>query len=60
MHDLSQNGAKIICVAFPPQGGNSWSIINDKGAYLNRNVPDELHMLMGYYSAVRPDKNGRL
>ena len=25
MENLSQNGAKIVCVAFPPQGGNGWS-----------------------------------
>jgi CubicO group peptidase (beta-lactamase class C family) len=43
---LSQNGAKIICVAFPPQGGNSWSIINDKGDYLNSHIPDECDQKM--------------
>ena len=50
MHDLSQNGARIICVASPPQGG--WSIVNDKGAFFNRNIPDETHMYIGYFSEV--------
>src|SRR6185436_15056400 len=37
---------------FPPQGGNSWSVVNDSGAYFNRNIPDEAHMYMGYFSQV--------
>jgi CubicO group peptidase (beta-lactamase class C family) len=40
-------------VAFPPAGGNSWSVINDHGAYFNRNIPDECHHQMGELS-----KNG--
>ena len=47
-----QDGAKIVCVAFPPQGGNSWSVVNDKGAFFNRNIPDEAHMYMGFFSEV--------
>ncbi|MEI9977164.1 MAG: hypothetical protein WDO73_36985 [Ignavibacteriota bacterium] len=46
MQDLSKDGAKIVCVAFPPQGGNSWSVVNDKGAFFNRNIPDECHQKM--------------
>jgi hypothetical protein len=52
MQDLSKNGAKIVCVAFPPQGGNSWSVVNDQGGYFNRNIPDEAHMFMGFFSSV--------
>ncbi|MDN5768096.1 MAG: serine hydrolase, partial [Humibacillus sp.] len=29
-----------------------WSIVNDHGAYLNRNIPEEAHMYFGYFSAV--------
>ncbi len=52
MQELSQGGAKVVCVAFPPQGGNSWSVVNDQGAFFNRNVADEAHMYMGYFSEV--------
>jgi CubicO group peptidase (beta-lactamase class C family) len=52
MQELATGGAKIICVAFPPQGGNSWSIVNDEGAFFNRNIPDEAHMYMGYFSEL--------
>jgi hypothetical protein len=40
------NGHEIIWVAFPPAGGNRWSIITDK-TFFNRNVPDECHKSMG-------------
>ncbi|MCA8955391.1 MAG: serine hydrolase [Planctomycetes bacterium] len=44
-------GHKILCVAFPPAGGNSWSIVTDKTFY-NRNVPTELHtQMLAYYNA---------
>ena len=33
-------------MAFPPQGGNSWSIVNSNGAFFNRNIPDECHQKM--------------
>src|SRR6266567_5700117 len=46
MQELSKDGAKIVSVAFPPQGGNSWSIVNDKGVLFNRNIPDECHQKM--------------
>ena len=35
---------------FRRQGGNSWSIVNDKGAIFNRNIPDECHQQMGELS----------
>jgi hypothetical protein len=35
-------GQRMVCVAFPPQGGNSWSVITDK-TFFNRNIPDECH-----------------
>jgi len=41
-----------VYVAFPPQGGNSWSISNDYGAFFNRNIPDGAHMVMESFSEV--------
>jgi CubicO group peptidase (beta-lactamase class C family) len=52
MQDLSKYGARIVCVAFPPQGGNRWSVVNDQGVFFNRNIADEAHMYMGFYSEV--------
>ena len=37
---------------FPPSTGNNWSIINDKGQYFNRNVPDETHMICGHFTQI--------
>jgi CubicO group peptidase (beta-lactamase class C family) len=36
----------VIWVAFPPGGGNRWSIVAKSGAYFNRNIPDECHQKM--------------
>ena len=33
-------------MAFPPQGGNSWSVVNDQGVFFNRGIPDECHQKM--------------
>ncbi|MFT4103859.1 MAG: serine hydrolase domain-containing protein [Burkholderiaceae bacterium] len=52
MAELSKNGARIVRVAFPKQGGNRWSVINDKGVYFNRGIPDEAHMMMGFLAGV--------
>ncbi|KAL9618727.1 MAG: hypothetical protein Q9160_006606 [Pyrenula sp. 1 TL-2023] len=52
MTEYLKDGAKTTCVAFPPQGGNSWSVMNDKGAFFNRNIDDEAHMTLGYFSEV--------
>lgn len=38
-------GHKILCVAFPPNGGNRWTIVTDK-TFFNRNVPQECHEKM--------------
>ena len=38
-------GHKILCVAFPPAGGNRFSIVTDR-TFFNRNVPSELHSAM--------------
>ncbi|KAH7416618.1 hypothetical protein BKA64DRAFT_655606 [Cadophora sp. MPI-SDFR-AT-0126] len=45
--ELSRDRAKIIYVAFPVKGGNSWSVINNQGDYFNRNIPDEAHSQFG-------------
>lgn len=42
MKALHAAGHKLVCVAFPPQGANSWSVITDK-TFFNRNIPDECH-----------------
>lgn len=46
MVELRNGGHSIISVAFSPQGGNRWSIVTNKG-FFNRNVPDELHRIIG-------------
>ena len=45
MKELLGGGHKIVSVAFPPAGGNSWSVVTDK-TFWNRNVPDECHEKM--------------
>lgn len=42
-------GAKVRVIAFPPQGGNSWVIVTDKG-YFARNIPDECCKMMGDFA----------
>ena len=43
--EFQRKREKIHCVAFPPRGGNRWSIITEKG-FFNRNIPDECHQKM--------------
>jgi len=45
LRDLAAQGQSIRWVAFPPAGGNRWSIVYD-GGFSNRNVPDALHQKM--------------
>ncbi|MHC5065841.1 MAG: hypothetical protein ACYTG5_17900 [Planctomycetota bacterium] len=49
LHDsmvtLRNAGHTILSVAFPPAGGNSWSLVTDQ-AFLNRNVPQDCHNKM--------------
>jgi CubicO group peptidase (beta-lactamase class C family) len=42
MRAFTAAGQRIVCVAFPPAGGNSWSIVTDQTFY-NRNIPQECH-----------------
>lgn len=48
MNSLVAAGHQIRFVAFPPAGGDRWSIVTDRGFY-NRNVPSELHSKMTSY-----------
>ena len=38
-------GETILSVAFPPAGGNSWSVVTDR-SFFNRGVPSECHAKM--------------
>jgi hypothetical protein len=40
VHELLGAGEKIRCIAFPPHGGNSWSIVTDKRTVSN-NIASE-------------------
>jgi CubicO group peptidase (beta-lactamase class C family) len=42
MKEFGNGGYRIRWVAFPPAGGNRWSVVTDK-AFFNRNIPDECH-----------------
>jgi hypothetical protein len=42
MIELSTAGHQLLWVAFPPAGGNSWSVITDQ-TFFNRNIPNECH-----------------
>jgi CubicO group peptidase (beta-lactamase class C family) len=46
MGEFAGAGDDVIWVAFPPGGGNRWSIVTKSGAYFNRNIPDECHQKM--------------
>jgi CubicO group peptidase (beta-lactamase class C family) len=46
MKDLSAAGDDTVWMAFPPGGGNRWSIVSKSGAYFNRNIPEECHQKM--------------
>ena len=43
--EFQKAGHKVLCVAFPPTGGNRWSVITDQ-TFFNRNIPDECHQKM--------------
>ncbi len=43
--EFRNDGRRIVCVAFPPGGGNRWSVITDTG-FFNRGIPDECHQKM--------------
>ena len=42
MIELRTAGHELVWLAFPPPGGNRWSLITDK-TFFNRNIPDECH-----------------
>jgi len=46
MRDFAAAGDDVTWVAFPPGGGNRWSIVTKSGAFFNRNIPDECHQKM--------------
>jgi CubicO group peptidase (beta-lactamase class C family) len=46
MRDFAAAGDDIAWVAFPPGGGNRWSVVTKSGAFFNRNIPDECHQQM--------------
>ena len=51
MRDFASSGNDIVWVAFPPGGGNRWSVVSRSGAFFNRNIPDECHQKMQELSA---------
>lgn len=51
MKSMVGSGEDIVWVAYPPGGGNRYSVIAANG-YVNRNVPDELHQKMGEFKAA--------
>lgn len=46
MKEFASAGDDVIWVAFPPGGGDRWSIVAKSGAYFNRNIPAECHQKM--------------
>lgn len=42
MVTLRNAGHSILCVAFPPAGGNRWSVVTDQ-SFFNRGIPQECH-----------------
>ena len=46
MREFSDVGDDIVWVAFPPGGGNRWSIVAKSGAYYNHNIPQDCHQKM--------------
>ncbi|MDX5477246.1 MAG: beta-lactamase family protein, partial [Cyclobacteriaceae bacterium] len=46
INEFLAQGHIIQHVAFPPKGGNSWTIITDK-TFFSRNIPNEAHVEMG-------------
>ncbi|KAM6513152.1 hypothetical protein FALCPG4_015617 [Fusarium falciforme] len=45
MKAFANAGHRINWVAFPPGGGNSWSIVTNR-TFFNRNIPEECHEKM--------------
>jgi CubicO group peptidase (beta-lactamase class C family) len=48
LKSFTNGGHRIVWVAFPPAGGNSWSIVTDK-TFFNRNIPNECHDKMNEF-----------
>jgi CubicO group peptidase (beta-lactamase class C family)/uncharacterized protein YkuJ len=48
--EFRNEGRRIVCVAFPPEGGNRWSVITDSN-FFNRGIPDECHDKMREFHA---------
>lgn len=46
INEFLAQGHIIQHVAFPPKGGNSWTIITNK-TFFSRNIPNEAHVEMG-------------
>ncbi|MFI6739088.1 hypothetical protein ACIBI9_39715 [Nonomuraea sp. NPDC050451] len=54
---LLKSGAKIHCVAFPPEGGDRWLITSDKGMAA-RGLPEACHQRVSdSYTAGRPHRH---
>ena len=51
LRTFANDGHRIVWVAFPPAGGNSWSIVTDT-TFFNRNIPDECHQQMKTFTAA--------
>jgi hypothetical protein len=51
MKAFASSGHNIMWIAFPPPGGNRWSIITDK-TFFNRNIPQECHDKMLEFQAA--------
>ena len=45
LHEYAQAKHKILCVSFPPGGGNRWTIVTDR-LFVNRNTPAGCHEKM--------------
>jgi len=48
---FQQEGHRILCIAFPAEGGNRWSIITNKG-FFNRGIPGECHAKMQEFHKI--------
>ncbi len=55
VRDFIKKGHKVINIAFPPKGGNSWVVLTDKSMFA-RNIPNESYLkLKEYYKkGVKP------
>ena len=50
--NLSSGANRVTCIAFPPQGGDRWVVINSGGGYIARSPGDELYMYMNFFAQV--------